>query len=106
MIAYDVKLGLQTDKQYIFLSFSTTDCPFCQLSHTIKCSEDFNPRFIAEYTSSPRNRVLGFNHQDAETDLYQPSSHFYYPVGNTHAICLTQDIPPEQKRRYLTLGMW
>jgi len=29
---------------------------------------------------------------------------FFYPLGNTPAVCLTQDIPREQKANVLLLG--
>ena len=29
---------------------------------------------------------------------------FFYPIGNTPAVCLTQDLPPEEKASVLLLG--
>ena len=29
---------------------------------------------------------------------------FFYPIGNTPAVCLTQDLPREQKANVLLLG--
>lgn len=29
---------------------------------------------------------------------------FFYPIGNTPAVCLTQDLPPEQDASVLLLG--
>ena len=29
---------------------------------------------------------------------------YYYPLGNTPAICLTQQLPPEENARILSLG--
>jgi hypothetical protein len=29
---------------------------------------------------------------------------FFYPIGNTPAVCLTQDLPPEQGADVLLLG--
>jgi hypothetical protein len=36
--------------------------------------------------------------------LLWPPKTFFYPVGNTSAICLTQDIGPEQPADVLLLG--
>lgn len=29
---------------------------------------------------------------------------YFYPIGNTPAVCLTQDLPPEQDANLLLLG--
>ena len=29
---------------------------------------------------------------------------YFYPLGNTPAVCLTQDLPPEQRANVLLLG--
>ena len=36
--------------------------------------------------------------------LLLPSKHFYYPVGNTAAVCLTRDVAPERDSSLLLLG--
>jgi hypothetical protein len=36
--------------------------------------------------------------------LLLPSKHFYYPVGNTAAVCLTRDVAPEKDSNLLLLG--
>ncbi|KAI5988215.1 hypothetical protein EDD15DRAFT_1391097 [Pisolithus albus] len=36
--------------------------------------------------------------------LYWPGRIFFYPVGNTSAICLTEELPPEHKADVLILG--
>jgi hypothetical protein len=36
--------------------------------------------------------------------LLWPFKLFFYPVGNTAAVCLTQDLPPEQPADVLLLG--
>ncbi|KAI6115235.1 hypothetical protein EDD16DRAFT_1794548 [Pisolithus croceorrhizus] len=36
--------------------------------------------------------------------LYWPARIFFYPVGNTSAICLTEELPPEHKADVLLLG--
>ncbi|KZT67466.1 hypothetical protein DAEQUDRAFT_694144 [Daedalea quercina L-15889] len=36
--------------------------------------------------------------------LQWPFKHFFYPIGNTSAICLTQDLPVEQTADVLLLG--
>ena len=36
--------------------------------------------------------------------LYWPFKHFFYPIGNTSATCLTQDLPVEQAADVLLLG--
>ncbi len=36
--------------------------------------------------------------------LLWPRKHFYYPIGNTAPICLTQDLGPEQSVDILLLG--
>ncbi|KAI6100535.1 hypothetical protein F5141DRAFT_1031364 [Pisolithus sp. B1] len=36
--------------------------------------------------------------------LYWPGRIFFYPVGNTPAICLTEELPPEHKADVLLLG--
>ncbi|EIN05453.1 hypothetical protein PUNSTDRAFT_74840 [Punctularia strigosozonata HHB-11173 SS5] len=38
------------------------------------------------------------------TNLLWPTKLFFYPVGNTAAICLTQDLPPGQAADVLLLG--
>jgi hypothetical protein len=36
--------------------------------------------------------------------LFWPTKQFYYPIGNTSAVCLTQDLPPWQPADVLLLG--
>jgi hypothetical protein len=36
--------------------------------------------------------------------LLWPPKTFFYPVGNTSAVCLTQDLAPEQAADVLLLG--
>ncbi|KIN92918.1 hypothetical protein M404DRAFT_91962, partial [Pisolithus tinctorius Marx 270] len=36
--------------------------------------------------------------------LYWPGRSFFYPLGNTSAVCLTEDLPPERKADVLLLG--
>ncbi|KAI6043442.1 hypothetical protein EDC04DRAFT_2600114 [Pisolithus marmoratus] len=36
--------------------------------------------------------------------VYWPGQIFFYPLGNTSAICLTEDLPPEHKADVLLLG--
>jgi hypothetical protein len=52
-------------------------------------------------------------HQPLETNrthiamahpLLWPPKTFFYPVGNTSAVCLTQDLAPEQTADVLLLG--
>jgi len=38
------------------------------------------------------------------TPTYADTAPYCYPVGNTPAVCLTQDLPPEEKARILLLG--
>jgi len=38
------------------------------------------------------------------TTAYVNISSFFYPIGNTTAICLTQDLSPEQPAEILLLG--
>ena len=33
-----------------------------------------------------------------------PKKNFFYPIGNTPPVCLTQDLPPEQSASVLLLG--
>lgn len=36
--------------------------------------------------------------------LYWPGKYFLYAIGNTSAVCLTRDLPPEQDADMLLLG--
>jgi hypothetical protein len=36
--------------------------------------------------------------------LLFPQQSFFYPIGNTSALCLTQDLAPEQNADVLLLG--
>ena len=36
--------------------------------------------------------------------LYWPGRTFFYPLGNTSAICLTENLPPEHDADVLLLG--
>ncbi|KAG5638310.1 hypothetical protein H0H81_000728 [Sphagnurus paluster] len=36
--------------------------------------------------------------------LVWPGKYFFYPIGNTSAVCLTRDLPPEQSANILLLG--
>lgn len=36
--------------------------------------------------------------------LVWPSKYFFYPIGNTAAVCLTRDLSPEEPARILSLG--
>lgn len=36
--------------------------------------------------------------------LVYPGKYFFYPLGNTPAVCLTRDIPPEEPANVLLLG--
>ncbi|KZP03217.1 hypothetical protein FIBSPDRAFT_1055412, partial [Athelia psychrophila] len=38
------------------------------------------------------------------TPLYWPGKYFFYPIGNTSAVCLTRDLPPEEPANILLLG--
>jgi hypothetical protein len=38
------------------------------------------------------------------TPTYAGKTPYSHPLGNTPAVCLTQDLPPEQKARILLLG--
>ncbi|KAI1792278.1 hypothetical protein LXA43DRAFT_1133807 [Ganoderma leucocontextum] len=37
------------------------------------------------------------------SSLYFPGKYFFYPIGNTSAVCLTRDVPPELPVRILLL---
>lgn len=36
--------------------------------------------------------------------LVWPKKHFFYPIGNTPPICLTQELSPEESAEILLLG--
>jgi hypothetical protein len=36
--------------------------------------------------------------------LVWPSKYFFYPIGNTSAVCLTKDLPLEESANILLLG--
>ena len=36
--------------------------------------------------------------------LYWPGQTFFYPLGNTSAVCLTENLPPEHNADVLLLG--
>ena len=36
--------------------------------------------------------------------LYWPGKYFFYPIGNTSAVSLTRDLPPEERANILILG--
>ena len=37
------------------------------------------------------------------SSLYFPGKYYFYPVGNTSAVCLTRDIPPDLDANILLL---
>ncbi|TFK78422.1 hypothetical protein K466DRAFT_668449 [Polyporus arcularius HHB13444] len=36
--------------------------------------------------------------------FFWPGKYYFYPIGNTSAVCLTRDIPPEERASILLLG--
>ncbi|KAI0739271.1 hypothetical protein C8Q80DRAFT_1275407 [Daedaleopsis nitida] len=36
--------------------------------------------------------------------FFWPGKYFFYPIGNTSAVCLTRDLPPEESANLLLLG--
>lgn len=47
--------------------------------------------------------ITTFRSGMAHTLVY-PGKYFFYPLGNTPAVCLTRDIPPEEPANVLLLG--
>lgn len=36
--------------------------------------------------------------------LYWPGRYYFYAIGDTPAVCLTRDLPPEERANLLLLG--
>jgi hypothetical protein len=56
-----------------------------------------NPRFDGPRGFSPSNTTMSH-------PLVWPTKLYFYPIGNTSPVCLTQDLAPEDPAKILLLG--